>query len=107
MNNAYDNSIHIDLLTLEDEWQQIGNLINTNGWETLDSNMRKRFVRLSIERGYIRDYNYALELYERDGPQWYELTDEQRQTVRDLSREHAREMHEFGKSLAKGNSDEQ
>lgn len=64
-----------------------------------------RFVRESIEDGYRREYYGALEWTGVEGPDWEDLSEEQRERIRETQRKHARAMHAFGKAIASGNAD--
>lgn len=61
-----------------------------------------RFVKESIEDGHRRKYYDALEFMQVSGPDWEDLTEEQRVTIRQKNDEYAREMHEFGKAISEG-----
>lgn len=61
-----------------------------------------RFVKESIEDGYRKEYYASLNFMNEKGPDWEDLTDEQRQNIREESDRYAREMQEFGKKLAAG-----
>jgi hypothetical protein len=65
----------------------------------------RRFTRESIEDGYRWEYYRALEWMNETGPDWEDLTDEQRDNIRQHQREHAQAMQNFGKAIASGNSD--
>ena len=64
-----------------------------------------RFVRESIEDGYRREYYWALEWTDSEGPDWEDLTEEQRENIRKKSREQAQAMAAFGKEIASGDAD--
>ena len=71
-------------------------------WEEMSSEERRLFVRQSTESHYRRGYDEARALRQvwDTTPEWDELTDEQRESIRETQRENAREMQEFGQSLA-------
>lgn len=62
----------------------------------------ERFIHESIEDSHRHEYYWALEFYDHEGPDWEDLTEEQRENIRETSRAHAREMHEFGKQISQG-----
>ena len=66
---------------------------------------RMRFHKEASEDGYRWEYYRALEWMNETGPDWEDLTDEQRDNIRQHQREHAQAMQNFGKAIASGNSD--
>jgi hypothetical protein len=62
----------------------------------------ERFVREAVEDSYRREYYGALEFYDHEGPDWEDLTEEQRANIREINKQHAREMQEFGRKIAQG-----
>jgi len=64
--------------------------------------IRKRFYREAVEDGYRKEYYASLNFMNERGLDWEDLTDEQRQGIREETNRYAREMHEFGKKLAAG-----
>lgn len=61
-----------------------------------------RFVDESIEDGYRREYYWALDFYSHDGPDWEDLTEEQRENIRERCKQNAQEMQQFGKAISEG-----
>jgi hypothetical protein len=55
-----------------------------------------------VEDSHRREYYGALEFYDREGPDWEDLTEEQRANIREINNQHAREMQEFGRMIAQG-----
>lgn len=72
------------------------------GWENVSAEHKKEFIRLSIEQGHKKEYYAALDLMGVEGPLWEELTDEQRENIRQENNRYQREMHEFGKLISEG-----
>ena len=72
------------------------------GWENMLDDHKKEFIRLSIEDGYRREYHATLEHTGHEAPAWDDLTEEQRINIRQLQREHAQAMNDFGKAIASG-----
>ncbi len=62
----------------------------------------KRFCREAVEDHHRREYYWALEFYDHEGPDWEDLTEEQRQNIRETNDAHAREMHEFRRMITQG-----
>lgn len=62
----------------------------------------RRFVRESMEDGYRREYYADLRWANVEGPDWEDLTDEQRENIREEQRKHAQAMQEFGKAIGSG-----
>jgi hypothetical protein len=48
-----------------------------------------------------REYYSALAMYEKTGPKWEELTEEQRETIREENRRYWGEMNQLGEMLRK------
>lgn len=65
-----------------------------------------RFVRESIEDGYRWEYYRSLEFMSQEGPDWEDLTEEQRERIRQTQNEHARAMQAFGEAISSGNMEE-
>lgn len=61
-----------------------------------------RFVKESIEDGYRREYYWALGFYSQEGPDWEDLTEEQRANIRQKCRDNAQEMQDLGNAIARG-----
>jgi 1,4-alpha-glucan branching enzyme len=72
------------------------------GWHNIPTEQRKEFIRLSVEHGYKKDYYASLEWLGVEGPDWEDLSDEQRENIRAESRRYAQDMHAFGQALAQG-----
>ena len=72
---------------------------NSPRWEDMTKAERSLFIEESIEAGHRRQYEGALKLCRRTGPDWDDLTEEQRTRIRDTNREHADAMHKFGETL--------
>lgn len=68
-------------------------------WDEMTSEEKRAFIRESLERHHERQYLGALELLNRTGPAWADLTEEQRENIREENRRYAREMQAFGESL--------
>lgn len=62
---------------------------------------RRAFVRAGIEKGHERQYLEALAFAGVEGPAWADLTEEQRENVRQANRENAQELADFGHSLSR------
>jgi len=69
-------------------------------------NVFKRFCREAVEDGYRREYYGALEFLGQEGPDWEDLTEEQRENIRVKQRDHAQAMHDFGLAVASGSRQE-
>jgi hypothetical protein len=69
------------------------------GWEDMTSAEKQTFIRASSEYHHKSRYEWALEFYDKTGPAWEELTEEQRVNIREENDRYAREMQEFGESL--------
>jgi TRAP-type C4-dicarboxylate transport system substrate-binding protein len=50
----------------------------------------------------MKEYYTALNLMGVDGPRWEELSDEQRENIRQENNRYQQEMQAFGRSLSKG-----
>lgn len=68
--------------------------------------IRSRFFKESVEDGYRWEYYRALEWMNEEGPDWEDLSDEQRENIRNQQREHAQAMQNFGKAIASGSTEE-
>lgn len=64
--------------------------------------VKERFIRESIEDSHRREYYWALNFYNHEGPDWEDLTDEQRENIRKINRQHAQEMTALAQSLSQG-----
>ncbi len=84
-------------------WAEI---LKETPFQELYPEMVKQFVRDSMEDGYRWEYYRTLEWTGEDGPDWEDLTDEQRENIRESQREHMRDMQNFGKAIASGDTDE-
>lgn len=73
------------------------------GWENMSTEHRKEYVRLSIEHGHIKEYYAAQEWMGQDGPRWEELTEDQKEYIRNENREHWAYMNKLGQAIAEGN----
>lgn len=65
-----------------------------------------RFVKESIEDSYRRDYYATLDWFNLEGPDWEDLTEEQRDNIRQEQIRHARDMQSFGNAIAGGDQNE-
>lgn len=72
------------------------------GWHNVDPEHKKEFIRLSIENGHMKEYYTALNLMGVKGPRWEDLSDEQRENIRQENNRYQQEMQAFGRSLSKG-----
>jgi hypothetical protein len=68
-------------------------------WDKMSVDEKQSFVRDSIEKHHERRYLDVLESVGRSGPTWADLTEEQRENIRQENRRYDREMQEFGESL--------
>jgi predicted Fe-S protein YdhL (DUF1289 family) len=68
-------------------------------WGKMTGDEKKDFIRDSLERHHEARYLAALAFFVLDGAPWAELTDEQREKIREENRRYDREMQEFGESL--------
>jgi predicted Fe-S protein YdhL (DUF1289 family) len=68
-------------------------------WHSMTEDEKLAFVRDSVERHHEQRYLAALAFYDRTGPAWEDLTEEQRENVREENRRYDREMQAFGESL--------
>lgn len=68
--------------------------------------IHKRFFRESREDGYRREYYMTLNLTETEGPDWEDLTEGQRENIRQIQNQHAQDMHAFGHAIAAGSCDQ-
>ena len=80
------------------EWQEL----LKDGYDSMSWEDKVRFVHCSVEDNHKREYYGALEFANAEGPAWEDLTDQQRANIREINDERAREMQEFGQSLARG-----
>jgi len=78
------------------EWQK---LLEKEGYMGLSEQDKIRFVNCAVEDGHKKEYYLSLEFYQREGPDWEDLTEEQRENIREINRQHAREMQELGKNI--------
>ncbi|SRR6056297_849728 len=62
----------------------------------------RRFCREAVEDGYRREYYDALEFMGQQGPDWEDLTKEQRENIREQQRENALDMQNLGQAIASG-----
>lgn len=77
---------------------------NSPRWEHMNPAERSLFVAESAEAHHRREYEGALAFVRRTGPDWDDLTDEQRERIRKANHEHARDMQELGEAIRKGAS---
>jgi hypothetical protein len=84
------------------EWLE---LLKDTELTDLPKEMFNRFVRESIEDSYRREYYDALEWLGIDGPDWEDLTEEQRENIRKKKLEQAQAMDAFGRAIASGDAD--
>jgi hypothetical protein len=68
-------------------------------WHAMSSDEKQAFIRDSVERHHEQRYLAALEFYDRTGPAWADLTEEQRERIREENQRYDREMQAFGESL--------
>lgn len=81
-------------------------ILERTPFQDLSPEMVRRFVRESMEDGYRWDYYRTLEWANKEGPDWEDLTNEQRENIRESQREHARAMQDFGKAIASGSQED-
>lgn len=62
----------------------------------------KKFIRESIEDSHRWRYYRDLEFMEHQGPDWEDLTDDQRENIREILKKQDQAMQEFGKAIANG-----
>jgi predicted Fe-S protein YdhL (DUF1289 family) len=71
-------------------------------WDLMSAEERSAFIRDSVENHHKAQYQQALaSRLGANAPSWEELTDQQRENIREENRRFAREMQEFGNSLRK------
>jgi len=85
------------------EWKK---LLDETPIQDQPKDVYKQFIRDSIEDSYRLEYYRTLEWADHDGPDWEDLTDEQRENIKQIQLEHARDMHDFGIAIASNNDDE-
>lgn len=68
-------------------------------WDEMNEKQKSDFIARSIEEGHKRHYYDALEMYKVSGPKWEELTEDQRQNIRDENRRFQREMNDIGNMI--------
>lgn len=82
--------------TVEEVWQEV-----FEHWEkdpsALTEEEAENFMFWACEVGHKRDYNQALEFRNVEGPAWEELTEEQRQNIRDTNIAHGKAMNDLFK----------
>jgi predicted Fe-S protein YdhL (DUF1289 family) len=72
---------------------------NRFDWNAMSPEEKRAFIRDSVERHHKEQYLWALECAGVAGPTWEDLTEEQRENIREENRRYQREMQEFGASL--------
>ena len=55
-----------------------------------------------MDRWHKQQYEQALEVAERTGPAWEELTEEQRHNIRKINLQHQQFMNSLGRAIATG-----
>ncbi len=68
-------------------------------WHSMSDEEKQAFIRESAERRHKERYQWALEYFNTTGPAWEDLTEEQRERIRETNRQYDREMQAFGESL--------
>lgn len=68
-------------------------------WDSMTDEQRAEFIRNSVERHHEQQYLAALGFYGKTGPAWADLTEEQRERIRQENHRYAQEMQAFGESL--------
>ena len=93
----------IGVLTLDilSNWQMVveDTMTENFDWNTMSQEERRAFIDESLEKHHESQYLAALEFSGVKGPAWTELTDEQRERIREENRRYDREMQAFGESL--------
>ena len=68
-------------------------------WHAMTEDEKEKFIRDAVESAHERRYLNALAIFNRTGPAWTDLTEEQRERVREENQRYDHEMQEFGESL--------
>lgn len=82
-----------------DEWVE---LLGEEGFLGLSQENKQRFMDCSVEDNHRRQYYAALGLAGYEGPAWEELTDEQRQNIREENDRYTKDINDLGRSLGRG-----
>lgn len=61
-------------------------------------------IEYGKEMAHIREYEQALAFSGLDGPKWEDLTEEQRENIREANRQYWQEMKELGDSIKNAGS---
>jgi hypothetical protein len=62
----------------------------------------KQAVKVGKDLGHRREYENALAVAGRTGPDWNDLTEEQRERIREHNREFWKDMHDLGEEIRRG-----
>ena len=68
-------------------------------WHAMTQDEKDKFIREAVESDHERRYLNALAIFDRTGPAWADLTEEQRERVREVNQCYDQEMQAFGESL--------
>jgi hypothetical protein len=68
-------------------------------WDEMSDDLKTQFVKESIEESHKEHYYLALKWAGVDGPKWEDLTEEQKNNVREENRRYQQKMNDFGNSL--------
>ncbi|KAA5604378.1 hypothetical protein F1188_16080 [Roseospira marina] len=68
-------------------------------WLNMNEAERRAFVAQAVEDDHKERYEEALVSAGRSGSAWEDLTDDQRERIRQINVQHVLRMREFGESL--------
>lgn len=70
-------------------------------WNLMTEEQKKEFMKESVEENHKSQYYASLKIFDFDGPKWEDLTEEQREHVREENRRYQREMNDLGNIISK------
>lgn len=70
-------------------------------WDDMSKEEKSIFIRQSVEFGYKKEYDIARSFRRvwDTTPEWEDLSEEQKENIRQATHKHAQEMQAFGASL--------
>lgn len=70
-------------------------------WKSMTSDEKDAFITASLERHHRSEYDSARDLMDcrSSTPEWEDLSEEERERIREENRRYQQEMHDFGQKI--------
>jgi len=77
-----------------------------DGFNKMSREHRREFMDQSWDEHLRQHYENSLRLMGHTGPDWSEITPDQKKNIENTVKEHAQALHTFGVAVASGDADE-